>query len=665
MAHANYTLFANLKNEPEKILVSSFDVFHTLLARLQLKPTDRFRSAYRRLDLGSVDFQGLIQLRKRGEANAARRRGPDLYSLEDIYREMGQGKELGAALLDRAKEAEMEMEREQCFAIASGRSYLIEATQSLRKIIYVSDMYLPPALIHELLERNGLWVPGARLFVSHAEGCAKHSGLFEKICIEMDIRPAQMRHVGDDFNADVAAPQKIGIRTAPFYVARPTRYEMRFRKTGLDTVADAVRAARLQNPASANSSEGVIWDTACGVAAPLFVAYVAWLRQTARVLGIDRLYFVSRDGLIFKKIYDLLEKKRPQGGVSHYLYGSRQAWICARLVRLDAEDVSFLTFQNPTLSLAQLFRRCDLDAADLDAPPWDPQRRNLEAPLMTEHIRWIREALREGTWREIVQKRAKQRLEEAREYFCQEKLGNSSYALVDLGWFGNLQNYVGGIWPENPPKHGFYLDLRKSPKIQIEKKASSFLASPKMVGIDQSTSITLLEILATAPHGSCLGYKKNQGRWGPELEKGEGYYGGYEKIDLQHEAILKVAENLLSQESNPDVWAVAPWRDVAQQNFICLLQNPLNTEAAVLGAVDFVSRQEGGAGVEFGPRCSLSEASKYFIQGFRVRDAAWPQAMICRSRGINRILLWLRHHTAQVKAGIGETFVKCSRAILG
>jgi hypothetical protein len=174
-----------------------------------------------------------------------------------------------------------------------------------------------------------------------------------------------------------------------------------------------------------------------------------------------------------------------------------------------------------------------------------------------------------------------------------------------------------------------------------------------MVGIDQSTSITLLEILATAPHGSCLGYKKNQGRWGPELAKGEGYYGDYEKIDLQHEAILKVAENLLSLESNPDVWVVAPWRDVALQNFICLLQNPSNAEAAVLGAVDFVSRQEGGAGVEFGPRCSLSEASKYFLQGFRVREAAWPQAMIRRSRGISRILLWLRHHTAQVKAGIG------------
>jgi len=271
----------------------------------------------------------------------------------------------------------------------------------------------------------------------------------------------------------------------------------------------------------------------------------------------------------------------------------------------------------------------------------------------------------EGSWREIVQKRAKQRLEEAREYFCQEKLGNSSYALVDLGWFGNLQNYVGGIWPENPPKHGFYLDLRKSPKIQKEKKASAFLASPKMIGIDQSTSITLLEILATAPHGSCRGYKKNQGGWGPELEKGNGYYRGYEKIDLQHEAILKVAENMLSLESNYGVWALAPWRDVAQKNFISLLQNPSNTEAAVLGAVDFVSRQEGGAGVEFAPNCSLSEASKYFIQGFRIREAAWPQAMICGSRGISRILLWFRHHTAQVKAGIGDAFAKCSRAKIG
>ena len=645
-------------------MIYSFDVFDTLLGRLRSRPLDRYRMGFQQAKLSTADLESVTRLRLKGEEKARNRIGPDGYSLKDIYREMESISGLGDVIFGEAYKNELAMEEMECFAISEGQRLLKKASKDHR-VIYVSDMYLPPEFIRNLLEKNDLWIPGSQLFVSHAEGCAKHSGLFSKICRELGVATNEIIHYGDNWRSDVLAPRKIGIRTAPFFLARPTRYEMRFRKAGLDMVADAVRAARLQNPAPPNSSEGVIWDTACGVAAPLFIAYVAWLRKRSQGLGIDNLFFVSRDGLIFKKIYDLLQKKGPQGAVSHYLYGSRQAWICARLVRLNAEDVSFLTFQNPTLSLAQLFRRCNLDAADLDAPPWDPQRRNFEAPLMTEHIRWIREALREGTWREIVQKRAKQRLEEAREYFCQEKLGNSSYALVDLGWFGNLQNYVGGIWSENPPKHGFYLDLRKSPKIQKEKKASAFLASPKMVGIDQSTSITLLEILATAPHGSCLGYKKNQGRWGPELEKGEGYYGGYEKIDLQHEAILKVAENLLSLESNPDVWAEEPWRDVAQKNFISLLQGPSSAEAAVLGAVDFVSRQEGGAGVEFGPRCSLSEAIKYFFLGFRVREAAWPQAMIRRSRGISRVLLWLRYHIAQLKDSIGDSFAKCSRAKLG
>ena len=645
-------------------LVISFDVFGTLLARYHSSIFCRLNLAYREVIPHEQACRAFVNVRIQGEVIAKDRRGPDLYSLREIYREMESISGMHAAILVEAYEAELAMEQKECFVISEGQRLLKEASKEHR-VIYVSDMYLPPEFIRNLLEKNGLWIPGSQLFVSHTEGCAKHSGLFSKICRELGVEANGIIHYGDNWQSDVLAPRKIGIRTAPFCSARPTRYEMRFRKAGLDMVADAVGAVRLQNPAPPNTSEGVIWDTACGVAAPLFVAYVAWLRQRSQPLGIDRLLFVSRDGLIFKKIYDLLPKKGPQGAVSHYLYGSRQAWICARLVRLDAEDVSFLTFQNPTLSLAQLFRRCDLDAADLDAPPWDPQRSNFEAPLRTEHIRWIREALREGTWREIIQKRAKQRLEEAREYFCQEKLGNSSYALVDLGWFGNLQNYVGEIWSENPPKHGFYLDLRKSPEIEKERRASAFLASTQMIGIDQSTSITLLEILATAPHGSCLGYKKNQGRWGPELEKGEGYYGGYEKIDLQHKAILKVAENLLSLESNPDVWAEEPWRDVAQKNFISLLQGPSSTEAAVLGAVDFVSRQEGGAGVEFGPRCSLSEATKYFFLGFRVREAAWPQAMIRRSRGISRVLLWLRYHIAQLKDSIGDSFAKCSRAKLG
>lgn len=639
------------KSEPEKSEVWSFDIFGTLLTRLQPQPKDRFHSAYKKIISSDKDPQRLATLRIRAEAQAALRLGADLYSLDDIYGEMAALDENFSALKERAREAELQMEREQCFGITQG-TVLWGAAKKGSRIIYASDMYLPPEFLQELLERNGVWVPGARLFISHAEGCAKHSGLFAKICREMRIEPGQLTHVGDHRRSDMQVPRQAGIHTIFIQPGENTRYEKKIREAGLDKLADAIRAARLQFPASLGSTEKILWETACSVAAPLFIAYTVWLCQRARAMGLETLFFISRDGLIFKKIYDQL----PLGGANrptgHYLYGSREAWICARLARLSPENVSFLVLPNPTLSFFQLAGRCNLEPKELEPPPWDRHSQMGEKALDRGQMEWISKQLKSGPWRETIQNRARQRLAEVREYFRQEGVGARPYALVDLGWFGNLQEYVEWILPEAPPQHGFYLDLRKWPRIQREKRASSFIADLKVKGLDGSSSITLLEILAAAPHGTCRGYRLRDGVWGPNLETEPGFFAGPGMIDRQHEAILAVLSGLVCLEPDLTNLPLEVWREVAQKNFISLLQSPSPHEAEVLGSAIFVSRQEGGAGVEFGPACNLVQAWNIFRQGFRTREAAWPQAMIRRSCGVSRFLLAMRYFISQARARV-------------
>ena len=646
--------------EPENLRIHSFDIFGTLLCRLQTRPGERFRTAYAPLTLRAGELDRLVQLREQGEARAADRKGPDLYTLEDIYDEILAMDARFRALKSEAMAAELAMERKQCFAISQGR-HLWQAAQKKGRVIYVSDMYLPAAFLQELLERNDLWAAGARLFVSHAEGCAKHSGLFFRICKELNIQPSQLSHTGDNARADWEGPRHAGVQARLFLRARDNRYEAKLRQAGFSGVADAARAGRLRGTALEGSREETLWDTAAGVAAPLFLGYVIWLRERARALGLKKLFFISRDGLIFKEIYDQIQGLDDASPPSHYLYGSRQAWMCARLARLLPEDLAFLVLANPTVSLSQLARRCDLEAAELPPPPWDPQRSQPDKPLKPKQIAWIQDQLRGGSWRELVQRRARQRLEEVRSYFRQEKVGTEPYGLVDLGWFGNLQEYVGWILPENPPKHGFYLELRLFPKIQKEKKGSAFLASPGVVGLDRTTAITLLEILATAPHGSCRGYQQAGGTWAPDLDEGGGFFGDFSKIKLQHEAILMVVRTFGETAPDPAQFSLESWRKVAQQNFIDLLQTPTQGEAEALGAARFVSRQEGGAGVEFGPPCQLTTAWEFFLHGFRIREAAWPQAMVRRSRGISRALLRLRHGLGQGKARIWSAFTIFSK----
>lgn len=61
---------------------------------------------------------------------------------------------------------------------------------------------------------------------------------------------------------------------------------------------------------------------ATDVVAPCYVAYVKWVLSDARKRGIERLYFLSRDGYILMKIAENMEH---EGIVLRYLFLSRRS----------------------------------------------------------------------------------------------------------------------------------------------------------------------------------------------------------------------------------------------------------------------------------------------------------------------------------------------------
>lgn len=640
-------------------LILSFDVFDTLLTRYHSSVFCRLKLAYRQIFQDEQTCRAVIDARMRGEAIARDQRGSDLYSLREIYCEMESICGLGAATLDEAHEAELAMEEAQCFAISEGQRLLKEASKN-HQVIYVSDMYLPPEFIMNLLEKNDLWILGSQLFVSHAEGCAKHSGLFSKICRELGVAANEIIHYGDNWQSDVLAPRKIGIKAIHFTETAPTRYEKRFAGLGECKMSDAVRAVRLQCPWTAPDHKKVIYETASSVAAPLFIAYVIWLEKEARARGIQRLYFISRDGLIFKKIYDLLFAGKENTPASHYLYGSRQAWTCARLLRLEEEDIQFLIVANPTLSLRQFLDRCGVPLQEMPRIAGIDFVADPDRPLKKEEINAIGNCLRKGPWRERVMAAGKEKTTIVREYFKQSGLCESTYGLVDLGWFGNLQTYVETLLPAHPPKYGFYLNLRLSPKIVEEGKAAAFIEVVPLEGIDLSTSIILLEILATAPHGSLLGYRRESLKIVPDIENGVDYLKSSEEVEVQHRAILAVASEYKSKGLDHCL-GVKILRDQALENFRKFLQKPTLLEAEVYGSVCFVSRQEGGRGIEPGALVCFAEALQILKSGFRMREVCWPQGMIRRNQGWNKLLLEARLALTKLRGYLEKMFVVSER----
>lgn len=615
--------------------VASFDVFGTLLFRRVAEPGRRFAFL-----AGQGEAAGRwSQSRIEAEHASARSKGPDLYSLEEIYIHLGAP--------SSGPQKEMDLEEKLCFPVTEAGRLLAAARQKGSRVLFSSDMYLPGQFIQGLLEKHGLWQEGDRLFVSHEQGAAKHGGLFQKICKELSVRPEQIEHTGDNHRSDVLVPARLGVRTVHFRATDLGRYEAEWIRQGGEggeAVADAIRATRLQFPEELDAKGQAVWETASGVAGPLFVSYVLWLEKQARELGLERLFFISRDGRIFKKIYDRLFQGHPGSPKSRYLYGSRQAWAGVRAARLNEEDITWLTKPGSGTTLAQFARRCGLTGEGIPVLPWAHPPRGDE-PLAAGHLAELASFLRVGPLRELVLAAGRETRARAASYLRQEGLGDDRNGLVDLGWFGNLQEYVEKMVPENPPVVGFYLDLRSRPRIQQEGRARAYWERPLCRGIDQANSITLLEILAGSQEGSVVGYREKNGAWEPVQDLKKEEKGPEVWADLQHQAILAFLEEILQQPGgleNLDMDC-----EVARENFRQFLRHPSLAEAEAYGEVRFVSNQEGGSGITLAPRVGLGEAWTFFRKGFWKRQIVWPPGMVARATGIQRWLLQIRYGVTQ------------------
>jgi hypothetical protein len=142
-----------------------------------------------------------------------------------------------------------------------------------------------------------------------------------------------------------------------------------------------------------------------------------------------------------------------------------------------------------------------------------------------------------------------------------------------------------------------------------------------------------------------MGYRKEKGAW-KSVRNARGDDQGPELwADLQHQAILMLASEILLQPGG--IQNIVPSNEVNWKNFRQFLKRPSFSEAEAYGEISFVSNQEGGGGIILAPRVSLSEGWDFFQRGFWKRQISWPPGMIARSKGITRGLLKSRYMLTQ------------------
>lgn len=306
---------------PEEIIgnakVVSFDIFDTLLSRPYIKPTDLFLHMER--NAGADGFKA-----RRVEAEKRARRHykeqADV-TLDQIYDELN----VKYAYL---KQEELRYERELLYPKTDARLIYDEAVKQGKKIIAVSDMYLPQDFLEDVLKEKG-YTEISRVFVSNQENCCKSDGrLFEKVLETLDIKPEEMVHVGDNYDADKKAPEKLGIRAC----CRPTDVQSLFHNPAMakfKSFADFnpclassfLNGIYARHHAKKNLSSPFV-ELGYYLGGPLAVGYCQHIHKVAKERGNDAILFVSRDGYALHKVY---QKLFPDDHIpSYYIYASRK-----------------------------------------------------------------------------------------------------------------------------------------------------------------------------------------------------------------------------------------------------------------------------------------------------------------------------------------------------
>lgn len=340
--------------------IVSFDIFDTLVFRPFSEPTDLFYIVGQKL--GYMDFK---RIRMEAEYRARIRKYDRCGSFEADLSEIWEMLEQMTGL-DKTggMQTEIETELSLCYANPYMRRVYEKLRECGRRIVITSDMYLTEKELDRLLRRCG-YDGYEKIFVSCGEQKSKGDGrLFDyvkKYYIQktqniQGLQTAQglqkiqeagrlhkkhgdltFAHVGDNRHSDVKMAKKYGF--TPFWYPNINRNTLLYRCYDMSPMIGGAYRGLVNNRIysglcrdSRNTEYGYVYGG-------LFVmGYCAFIHRYCGSHGIEKIFFLSRDGEILQKAYDILYPGGGDGICILVKTGGGQAFRGVYEVRLSAEN---------------------------------------------------------------------------------------------------------------------------------------------------------------------------------------------------------------------------------------------------------------------------------------------------------------------------------------
>lgn len=526
--------------------VVSFDIFDTLIVRPFSKPAHLFALMQPQVDtlLGSRSPSCFMTERVHAEVEIARRitRREDV-TLDEIYDALAIYLRLTPDEARQIKALEVELEVRLVKPRAFVRNILEFARLSDKRVVLVSDMYLPQAVIRQMLQQAG-YPDDLEIYLSCEVMKTKTTGaLFDHVLKREGVAPEKILHIGDNRHADIAVAQRKGIHTlyAPKATDRFLEYprfvklftkSMNVRTTRdywhnfmPNSVVAGLYANRLgdnpydifrtfDNKPNLDSVSGGSPRRLGYFLGPMFFGFVAWLAEKQKAAGADHILFLSRDGHLPYLIYQQLQKTDPTLPSASYFYCSRRLLGLASIH--DVADIAQV-IRNSSFKeapVAQLLEKKFGIALDEVAQsayqtagfsgPFDPVKQDYMA-LLDPRLAALVQSLGDMVLQRAQAARATLRQQAA----LQGIEAHSRVGVVDVGCSTVMQNYLERALQLQHRTNGCYFvtNHRAFSFQRMGIQSSGYIAELEDQNCDTTpyfNNIELFETLFSAPHGSVM-----------------------------------------------------------------------------------------------------------------------------------------------------------------
>ena len=355
---------------------------------------------------------------------------------------------------------ECETEEKLCYA----NPYMLQVWKRLqeleKRMIIVSDMYLPRSCIERILQKAG-YTGAERIYISNEYGENKAGGdLFHRVI--RDFSGARIVHIGDNPHSDQKMAKASGLDILPYQ--NVNKNVLLYRPMDMSSMIGGAYRGLVSNHLY-NGSEKFSIDYEYGyVYGGLFVVgYCHFIHEYYEQHYLDQLLFLARDGDILRRVY---QKLYPDDRTV-YVYWSRKA--ATKLMADEDKHDFFRRFiyhkVNQKVTIGEALRSMELvqllpDLSDWQEI-WDVWERKSGAGRkqkfidlraedeLTDKNAYLLRRFIEAKWERVMTHYEEQQVA-AEKYYREILYGCKNVAAVDIGWAGSgalaLSHLVEKVW---------------------------------------------------------------------------------------------------------------------------------------------------------------------------------------------------------------------------